>query len=109
MLEERSERFLRECSLTEQCNTQRRDPPGSPVTLPNQKTSCTLKRLWQPLRDIELKSDACANHEERLTQSVAGRFDDRLNVLHSTVVRNSRDPSHVRCRADARARHSSRA
>src|SRR5208282_3479373 len=31
--------------------------------------------------------------EERLTRSVAGRFDDRSNVLHSTLAQHSRGTS----------------
>jgi hypothetical protein len=46
VLDERRERFFRECSLAEQCNTQRLILRQ--FTLPNQKSTCTLKRRCRP-------------------------------------------------------------
>jgi len=46
VIDKRRERFLRKCGLAEQCNTQRRNLRVLCrffVTLPNQKSTCTLK------------------------------------------------------------------
>ena len=48
--------------------------------------------IWEFFKAHPRTAGVQTDREERLTRLVAGRFDDRLNVLHSTVVRNSRDP-----------------